>query len=595
MSARALVLGASGFLGRHLLLALADDGVEVVAGCRTQRSYDDVVLWLRGHGVDARPELALVDFTAPALGVAGEQLAGVTEIYNCAGAYRFGMTDSQARAANVDTARAVVMAAADIAGLRRLVHVSGYRVGGQDPTGLPWTSARREETYRQLGAYEASKVEADAVVQAEATRLEVPWTIVNPSTVSGVSATGESDQYLGLAGSFKDLWNGKLTALPGNETTFVPVVPVDHLTRFMAALPADEATAGMSYWVLDEATPPLPTLLEMVGERYQVKVPRMRIPVGLVKRLPAALTRADPETLTFLASDRYPVAGAEEVAARHGLVMPETLPSILRWADHLVAHRFGAAAPDALSRGHVDVAGVRTFATGALDGDTVVLPGLPINADTWVDTAAHCGGLSVVDLPGLGLSGGDLTDWDTWADTLASSHRHVVGHSIGAALAVEATDRNPGAVQRLTLVAPFFLQPAPDARARLSWLTAAYLSRVSASALAVRLTGSDEAATALASSVSDLQRGRAARRVGRLLRRTADTRWRASLIAELARFPGQVVLVVGSQDPLDPVALAALEPLGTRLRVDVIDGAGHHPQLTHADTLAAMISEPTHA
>src|SRR5690606_1413746 len=204
VSARALVLGASGFLGRHLLLALADDGVEVVAGCRTQRSYDDVVLWLRGHGVDARPELALVDFTAPALGVAGEQLAGVTEIYNCAGAYRFGMTDSQARAANVDTARAVVMAAADIAGLRRLVHVSGYRVGGQDPTGLPWTSARREETYRQLGAYAASKVEAYAVVQDDATRLEVPWTNVTPPTVSRHSETGEADMDLVFARRFLD-------------------------------------------------------------------------------------------------------------------------------------------------------------------------------------------------------------------------------------------------------------------------------------------------------------------------------------------------------------------------------------------------------
>jgi len=49
----------------------------------------------------------------------------------------------------------------------------------------------------KLGAYEASKVEADVVIQGEANRLGLPWTIANPSTVSGVGATGESDQFLG--------------------------------------------------------------------------------------------------------------------------------------------------------------------------------------------------------------------------------------------------------------------------------------------------------------------------------------------------------------------------------------------------------------
>lgn len=578
---RALVLGATGFLGRHLILALLDARVRVVAGCRSRRSGDELVSWVRRHAGDVELELALVDFAAPALGIGREQWTGITEIYNCAGAYRFGMSQRQARAGNVETARAVVAAAATVNGLRRVVHVSGYRVGGQDPTAVPWPAARVRETYRRLGAYEASKVEADAVFQAEAIRLGIPWTIVNPSAVSGVAATGESEQYLGLAGSSRDLWHGRLTALPGNGSTFVPVVPVDYLARFMAVLPTDEETVNASYWVLDDATPPLPELLRLVGEHYQVTVPRLRVPVGLVRRLPAALTKADPETLTFLSADRYPTAAAQQVAARHGLVMPPAVPSILRWADYLAAHRFGAATATGLTRGYVDIAGVRTFRAGPADATAVVLPGLPINADTWIETVSRWGAAAVADLPGLGLSRGDLADWDRWADALATSYAHLVGHSIGAAVAVEVADRQPDAVKRLTLVAPFFLQAPPDLGARLPWLTAAYLSRASPAALARRLTGSTATAPALASSASDLRRGRTARRVGRLLRRVADRHWRRELVAKLARFRGEVHVVVGSRDPLDPAAAAALAPLGSRLRIEVIDGAGHYPQLTH--------------
>ncbi|GAB10815.1 hypothetical protein GOARA_063_00140 [Gordonia araii NBRC 100433] len=592
MTRRALVLGATGFLGRHLVATLLDEGVDVLAGCRTQRSYDELVEWLVRHESPGRPALAVVDFTAPGLGIAEEVRTGITEIYNCAGAYRFGMSEAQARAGNVDTARAVVDVAAGISGLRRVVHVSGYRVDPHSPAEPEWTDDRRASTYRRLGPYEASKVEADSVFRAEAQSRGVPWTVVNPATVSGVAATGESDQYLGLAGTLADLWHGRLAAIPGDDSTFVPVVPVDYVARFMSVLPTDESTAETSYWILDDATPPLPEFVGLVGRHLQVTVPRLRIPVGLVKRLPAALTKADPETVSFLSSDRYPVDPAQEVAARHGIEMPPTVPAILRWADHLAAHRFGEAAVGPLDRGFVDIGGVRTFTARAPEADrtgddAVVLPGLPVNADTWAAVARSRAGLTVMDLPGLGLSSGDLSDWDRWSDAVAGQAPHLIGHSIGAALAVEAADRAPGAVRRLTLVAPFFLQPVAARRPRRHPLAvAAYLSRIDAPDLSRRLTGSADAAELLRSSVADLRRKPVARNVGRLVRRAEDPRWRAGLVEKLLGFPGQVDIVVGAYDPFDPAAIEALGPLGDRLRIHRIEGAGHHPQLTHPDEVA---------
>ncbi len=67
------------------------------------------------------------------------------------------MTRHEARRANVETARRVVEFSATLR-VQRLVHVSGYRVGGQDPDSVPWSPQRIATEYDRLGAYDASKV-----------------------------------------------------------------------------------------------------------------------------------------------------------------------------------------------------------------------------------------------------------------------------------------------------------------------------------------------------------------------------------------------------------------------------------------------------
>lgn len=581
----ALVFGASGFIGRHLVLALGRAGVRAGAANRSPESYRRLVRWLDEHGHGEPPADLRADFTAPALVEDGCE--GVTEVYNCSGAYRFGMPADEARRANVDGVRAIVAFAARLPRLRRLVHVSGYRVGGQDPA--VWSEERRRETYRALGAYEASKAEADALFQAEAARLGVPWSIVNPPSVVGDSSTGESDQYLGLASTVRDLWTGSLAAVPGNARTFVPVVAVDHLARFMTLLPEDEDAEGTAYWPLDDATPALPDLLALVAEHYRVRAPRARIPVSLVRRLPRSLTKADPETLTFLSEDRYPTASASAFAARHGLAMPDTATTIRRWADHLAAHRFGEAG--GAGRRFTAPAGVRTFELGEPDAPTVVLPGLPVNADTWAPVVAALGRARAVDLPGLGMSAGRRDDWPAWLSALVtgSGARHLVGHSLGAAAAVEAAAAHPEAVERLTLVSPFFLQARPARLARWAPPARLYLRRASSGALAARLTGTAAHAPALESSAADLRRGSVAATTARYLAETADPRWRDGLRAGLRRHSGPVHVIVGSEDPPTPEGRALLDAL-PQVTVTVIAGAGHHPQLTHPEEVARAIA-----
>lgn len=583
----ALVFGASGLVGRHLILTLAKAGANVTAAVRSAESGARIERWLREHGLARGISTTIVDFDAPEIVEGGASaFSSVTEIHNCAGSYRFGMTAQEARSANVGIVEKVIDFAASLPSLQRVVHISGYRVGGQDPATIPWSDDHRAAIYKELGAYEASKVESDAIFQARALERGVPWTIVNPSSVIGDSATGESDQFIGLPATIEQIWNGTAAALPGDETTFLPVLTVDYLSAFMAAAAVDPDAVGRAYWVLDDATPPLADLLTHVGRHIGGKVPRVRMPVGVITRLPQWITKADPETLTFMSSDRYPTDSAIEFAVRHGLEMPDVLVSLERWADHLAAHRFGAAKAD--DRRFIDAGGVRTFELGPSGSRRLILPGLPVNADTWADAASGIGA-RVVDLPGLGLSGGTgVQDWEQWLPAvLGEDPADLIGHSIGAAAAVVAADRFPERVGSLTLVAPFFLQTPAGATARLRPLVRTVLRHTDAKGLSRRLTGSDTSTVTLASSAADL-RHRSAKRVAEHLALAGSTQWRAELRDALARFRGPVRIITGSDDPLTPDAIEQLASL-PNVELISVPGAGHHPQLTHGDALVDLL------
>ncbi len=586
-SRHALVFGASGLVGRHLVLTLAEAGANVTAAVRTAESGARVERWLRERGLTRSISTTIVDFDVPGI-VAGGPSAFplITEIHNCAGSYRFGMTAQEARSANVGIVEKLIDFAGDLPKLQRVVHVSGYRVGGQDPTTVPWPDGHRAAVYKELGAYEASKVESDAIFQALSLERGVPWTIVNPSSVIGDSVTGESEQHIGLATTIEQIWDGTAAALPGGEATFLPVVTVDYLAAFMAAAAVDPAAAGKAYWVLDDATPPLAELLRHVGRHLGAKVPRLKIPVGVIKRLPQRITKADPETLGFLSADRYPTESATELAGRHGIQTPDVLASLERWADHLAAHRFGAAM--AGGRRFVDAGGLRTFELGVPGSSRVILPGLPVNADTWAEVASGIGARAV-DLPGLGLSGGTgVRDWEQWLPAvLGGEPADLIGHSIGAAAAVVAADRLPAQVKSLTLIAPFFFQAPLGASARLRPLVCCYLRHTDLARLSHQLTGSEASAAALGSSLSDLKRS-SAKRVAEQLALAGSKQWRAELQEVLGRFSGPVRIITGSDDPIAPGAVEQLESL-PNVELISVPGAGHHPQLTHADALVDLL------
>lgn len=555
-----IVLGAAGFIGRAVVAQLLEQGGSVVAAVRPGGA-DRLTAWLRASAVD-QTGLTVVscDITAKDLGLPDLDTSDVRDVYNCAARFAFGLDKDDAYAVNVTGALNVLDWAAALPTLRRVVHITGYRITVEDSN----------EQHYDRGAYGASKFESDPLLRRHAAARGIPLTIANPSSVLGPG------QYVGLASMVEDLWRGRLTAIPGGRETFIPIVDLDYFAKFLISLPSQEDTAGRSLTVLDPRTPLLPEMIRLLADHLGVRAPRFSVPVGVIEKLPRALTGADPETLPFIADDRYDTAEADAVARAAGLTMPEAGTVLRTWADHLVSSRFGTVEEDPTA-GFVD----GTWVSGdQAHPDYVFLHGLPVDSDSWTEVRAVLDGPSLAaDLPGLGRSApGEIDDLLPRLMRTVRSRPVLVGHSLSCGPVLRYAAAHPDRVSGVVLVSPAFLQPRTGRLLR-SPLAAAALRRMTAATLAARL--GLPAGPAVDSAVAGLRRPGVAGRTIAALRRASAPARRDELARLLAKLEVPVRLIVGADDPLT---------IATPREPAVIEGAGHYPQLTHPAQVVAEIA-----
>ena len=561
-----IVFGAAGFIGRSLVAELLRDGHTVTAALR-DGSQDRLRTWITGQGVDQTGlTITTTDITQPDLALL-EPVDGVRDVYNAAALMKFGLHPDEARRVNVTGALNVLTWANRQPGLRRVVHITAYRAT---------VEGGGERDYRN-GAYGASKLEADTALRELAAEHHIPLTIANPATVLGPG------QYFGLGELVDNLWNGKLPALPGRRDTFVPVVDINYVTRFLVGLPTLPDTSGNSYTILDPATPNLPDLVALVAEHLHVRAPRRSVPVAVLRALPRAVTKADPESLMFIASDRYDTTAADDVARRLGLAHPPVDELLRRWADHIVATRYGATAAP-VSAGFRD----GTWVTGdTLVPEYVLLHGLPIDSDAWNEVASRLDSpVLAADLPGVGRSASRTDSMGQWLDDLMATvvtRPVLVAHSLGTEPAVEFALRHPDRISRLVLISPAFLQPRPSRLTR-SRITAAVMKRLPVAKLAEQMGVPNS--PAVAGAAANLRRPGVAGRTIAALAAASDPKHRATIAAALAQVRVPVEIIAGANDPVT-------EP--TSHPITLIDGTGHYPQLTHPDIIATLISNETRA
>jgi pyruvate dehydrogenase E2 component (dihydrolipoamide acetyltransferase) len=205
-----------------------------------------------------------------------------------------------------------------------------------------------------------------------------------------------------------------------------------------------------------------------------------------------------------------------------------------------------------------------------------------------------------LDLPGHGTSSKDVGDGsiETLADAvlgvldaIGAEHAHLVGHSLGGAVALAATARDPGRVSSLTLIAPSgfgtevnvgYLRGFADAQTRRElkpvvgdiFADESLVTRQLIDDLLAykRLDGVDAALHTL---------------LGTLLE--GDTQ-RAGSAAAVAAIGGAVPVTVvwGSADQVIPSGQAESVTGAAR---HVLDGAGHMPHMERPAEVQAAIEE----
>jgi nucleoside-diphosphate-sugar epimerase len=164
---KALVTGATGFVGSHLVEALVQQGDEVTALVRSPHK----AALLQRLNVGLIPG-DLHNHAALRAAVAGQDV-----IYHVAGLIA-ARDQAEFLWANRDTTANLLRAIGETGGAPRFVLVSSMAAGGPANRGRPLTG---DEPAQPVTHYGRSKLEGEAIVRA----ANVPWTIIRPPMVYG--------------------------------------------------------------------------------------------------------------------------------------------------------------------------------------------------------------------------------------------------------------------------------------------------------------------------------------------------------------------------------------------------------------------------
>lgn len=252
---RALVTGATGFLGQSLCRRLRSDGWSVTALARP--SSDREVL----GSVDV--EWAVADVLDGA--ALEDAVQGHEYVFHLAGAGLLDADEETVRKVNGEGTRNV-LAASQSAGVERLLFAS--------TSGTRWRAdglATEADQAAPLGAYQESKAAAEALVD-QAARSGQDVVTVHPTSVFGPGDESFTGRLLSLATDWK-----MMASLPGGAS----FVHVEDVTRGMV-LAMTEGEAGEHY-ILGGENLTYREALDVLAHQSDGSVPRFRVPALAIR------------------------------------------------------------------------------------------------------------------------------------------------------------------------------------------------------------------------------------------------------------------------------------------------------------------------
>jgi dihydroflavonol-4-reductase len=321
---RAVVTGATGFVGSHLAERLVAEGVDVTCLVRPTSRLG----WLRPLPVRLR-ETSL--FAAEDLRAA---IAGVDVVFHVAGRIR------AAHAAEFDRDNVAATRALAVAGtsagtpVGRLVVVSSQAAAGPSPPGRP---RREDDLPRPLSEYGRSKLLAEQAAQESSGRMDV--TVVRPPTVYGPRDTA-------LLPLFRLARWRIAPRLPADPA--ISIVHVSDLVDLLWRAAVDPVAGGRTYFAAQEPAAPFSELVRLVGEAQRGRPLQVPVP-GPLLLAGGALSGA----LNRLRRDPRPfdLAKAREMLRSGWVCSAQRARDELGWRPR-IAHADGLAATAAWYRRH---------------------------------------------------------------------------------------------------------------------------------------------------------------------------------------------------------------------------------------------------
>jgi len=259
---RALVSGASGFVGAAVARALLETGAQVRVLVREHSTRRNLA------GLAVEPVLGdLADVAA-----LERALTGCEALFHVAADYRLWTPDPQALyRSNVDGTRNIVEAARR-AGIKRIVYTSSVATIGLRSDGRASDETDVASLDDMIGHYKRSKFLAESWVR-EAARAGMPIVIVNPSTPIG-------------PGDVKPTPTGRLVLdaatgrMPAYVDTGLNIVHVDDVAAGHL-LAYQHGRSGERY-ILGGTDLSLQRILSMIATASGRRAPRLRLPRALL-------------------------------------------------------------------------------------------------------------------------------------------------------------------------------------------------------------------------------------------------------------------------------------------------------------------------
>jgi nucleoside-diphosphate-sugar epimerase len=265
---KALVTGASGFIGRRLALKLARGGHDVV--CLVRRTSRTTGL----EGPSIR--LAVGDVTEAAS--LDSALRGRDHIFHLAAVVQ-AADERVYEAVNVAGTRHLVDAALRAGPeVKRFILVSSIAAAG--PSGPDRPGTEDDET-RPVTAYGRSKLAAERAVRQAAGRL--PVTIIRPPNVIGPGSP-ELERAM-------DLLRLRIVPAIGDGRPRTSLIDVDDLVDALILAAGDPRAVGRTYYVTDGRDYAWTEITEALAEEFAVGRFRIRVPFA-VQILAAGVTEA---------------------------------------------------------------------------------------------------------------------------------------------------------------------------------------------------------------------------------------------------------------------------------------------------------------